>query len=48
MRRARLTYRIPDTERRALSTQRRRFHRVGKLSAFAISLAAGTLPAAAT
>ena len=49
MRRARPPCRVTDTERRALSTlQRSRFCRVDKRSASTISLAAGTLSAAAT
>ncbi|WP_295586840.1 hypothetical protein [uncultured Lamprocystis sp.] len=49
MRRARPPCLAPDTERRALSTlQRSRFCRVDKRSASTISLAAGTLLAAAT
>jgi len=49
MRRARPLCRAPDTEQRALSTlQRSRFCRVDKRSASTISLAAGTLLAAAT
>ena len=49
MRRARPLCRVPDTERCALSTlQRSRFCRVDKRSASTISLAAGTLLAAAT
>ena len=49
MRRAQPTYRVPNTERRALSTlQRSRFRRVDKRSASTIGLAADTLLAAAT
>jgi len=49
MRRARPPRRVPDTERRALSTLKQsRFCRVDKRSASTIGLAAGTLLAAAT